>query len=53
VCLRDETVYNTCANLYEIQLGSSVHMRACGVPGMEAEAELMKPAPVAEGTIRF
>jgi hypothetical protein len=49
----DETVYNTCANLYDIQLGSSVYMRACDVPGMEAEAELMKPAPAAEGTIRF
>ena len=50
----DETVYTTSDKLYDIQLvGSSVHMRAYDVPGMEAEAELMKLAPVAEGTIHF
>lgn len=49
-----ETVYTTSDNLYDIQLiGSSVHMRAYDVPGMESEAELMKLAPVAEGTIHF
>ena len=47
-----ETVYTTKDNLYDIQLvGPSVHMRAYDVQGMEAEAELMKLAPEAVGTI--